>query len=260
VRKRNHDGGENMNWMIRFFLILIFLSGTAFAQPAKIVLNTSYSAPITSPDKTGFLDLLYVELFGRLGIDFEIQALPAERCLQNANAGIDDGDVCRIADLVNVYTNFVRSSEPVMQYNHAVFSKTKKFEVKGPESLLPYSVGIVTGWKIVERNTKDAPSRFMVDSADQLFRMLDEDRIDIAVIEQMVGLETVSRLGIKGVRVLSPPLLSGDWFLYLHKKHADLITKVDSEIRKMKKDGTYERIWYQVRQRYANSVLQETSP
>jgi len=108
----------------------------------------------------------------------------------------------------------------------------------------------------VERNTKDASSRFTVDSADQLFRMLDEDRIDIAVIEQMIGLETISRLGIKGVRVLSPPLLSGDWYLYLHKKHADLIPKVDNEIRKMKKDGSYDRIWNQVRQRYSKSVLQ----
>jgi len=133
-----------MYQMMKAFFFLLCFCGPVFAQSQPLVLNTSYSAPITSPDKTGFLDLLYAELFGRLGIDFEIQALPAERCLQNANAGIDGGDVCRIADLVNVYTNLVRSTEPVMQYNHTVFSKTKKFEVKGPESLLPFNVGIVT--------------------------------------------------------------------------------------------------------------------
>lgn len=244
-----------MYQLIRALFLLICFCGSGFAQSQPLVLNTSYSSPITSPDKTGFLDLLYKELFGRLGIAFEIQALPAERCLQNANAGIDDGDVCRIADLVNIYTNFVRTNETVMQYNHAVFSKDKVFEVKGSESLKPYSVGIVTGWKIVERNTKDTSSRFMVDSADQLFHMLDNGHIDVAIIEQMVGLETVSRLDIKGVKLLSPPLLSGDWFLYLHKKHSHLIPRIDEELRKMKNDGTYDRIWNTVRQRYGQSIL-----
>lgn len=228
------------------------------ADTRPLVLNTSYAAPITSPDKTGFLDLFYAELFGRLNIPFEIQSLPAERALQNANAGVDDGDVCRIADLVNQYTNMVRSREPIMPYHHAVFSRHKNFTITGPESLTPYSVGLVTGWKIVERTTQQVPSRTLVDSPEQLFVLLDQERIEVAVIERMVGLETVHRLGLKGIRVLSPPLLSGDWFLYLHKKHAALLPRIDAEVRKMKRDGTYDRLWRQVYQRYEKSVA--TSP
>lgn len=241
------------------FLLVLGLAVPAMARPAvaPLVLNTSYAAPITAPDKAGFLDLLYAELFNRLNIPFEIQALPAERALQNANAGIDDGDVCRIADLVNQYTNLVRTTEPIMQYHHAVFVKHKSLAVNGPESLTPYAVGIVTGWKIVERTTAQLPNRTLVDTPEQLFLMLDQGRIDAAVIERMVGLETIHRLGLKGIRVLSPPLLKGDWFLYLHKKHAALIPKIDAEVRKMKHDGTYDRIWQQVHRRYGHSVLSE---
>jgi len=235
--------------------VLLCLAGQASALAAPLVLNTSYFPPINSPDKSGFLDLLYRELFARLGIAFEIQMLPAERALQNANAGIDDGDTCRIAGLQSTYPNLVHTTEPVMGYQMTVFSKEEKITISGQESLMPYALGMVTGWKILERTTRQHPSRTMVDSADQLFWMLDQGRVDIALIERLVGMEAVNRLGIKGVRVLSPPFLTGDWFLYLHKKHQSLIPRIDAELRKMKQDGAYERIRQQVLGRYEKSIV-----
>ena len=232
------------------FFVFLCLAGHASARTAPLVLNTSALAPISSPDQSGFLDLLYRELFARLGIAFEIQPLPAERALQNANAGIDDGEICRVAGLQNIYPNLVHTTEPVMGYQMVVFSKEKNFQVAGPESLNPHELGIVTGWKILERTTQHHPSRIMVDSADQLFLMLDQGRIEIALIERLVGMEAVNHLGLKGVRILSPPFLTGDWFLYLHKKHQALIPRIDAELRRMKQDGTYERIRQQVLGRY----------
>lgn len=239
-----------MRRMALVIVLFVLMTIPAAAATKKLILNTSYASPITSPDKTGFLDLLYAELFKRLEIDFEIQALPAERALKNADAGIDDGDVCRIADLVNLYTNMVRTNEPVMQYQHVVFTRTKQFRVDGPECLKPYDVGIVTGWKIVERNTGHNRSRIMLDSGEQLFLMLDQGRIDVAVIERMVGLEMIRKLKIQNIKVLSPPLLTGDWYLYLHKRHAGLVPRIDAELRKMKQDGSYERIRRSVLGRY----------
>jgi len=257
--KQNMPKGQStarMPVIIQFFSICLALifstagNSHASGQPAKLVLNTSYSSPITSSDKSGFLDLLYRELFRRLNIPFEIQALPGERCLTNANEGIDDGDVCRIADLVKSYTNLVRTTEPVMQYQHVIFSRTAQFKVTGPESLQPYDVGIVTGWKILERNTSLHRSRIMLDNAEQLFQMLDQGRVEVAVIERMVGMEMVKKLRISGVHILSPPLLTGDWYLYLHKRHAALIPRIDRELRSMKRDGSYDRIRREVLGRY----------
>jgi polar amino acid transport system substrate-binding protein len=235
--------------------ILLCLAGQASARVTPLVLNTSYLLPFNSPDKSGFLDLLYRELFARLEIAFEIQMLPAERALQNANVGIDDGDTCRIAGLETTYPNLVRTTEPVMQYQMVAFSREHDFLVSGPESLMPYDLGIVTGWKILERSTQRNPSRIMVDSTDQLFRMLDQGRVEVALIERLVGMETLNRLRIKGVRTLSPPFLAGDWFLYLHKKHQALVPRIDAELRKMKQDGSYERIRQQVLGRYQKAVV-----
>ncbi len=235
--------------------VLLCLTGQASARSAPLVLNTFESAPLTTPDQRGFLDLLYRELFGRLGMDFKIQILPAERALQNADVGIDDGEISRVAGLESIYLNLVRTTESVFQYQMVVFSRERDFPVSGPESLMPYGLGIVTGWKILERTTKQHPSRTMVDSVDQLFRMLDQGRVEIALIDRLVGVEALNRLGVKGVRVLSPPFLVGDWFLYLHKKHQTLIPIIDAELRKMKQDGTYERIWQQVLGRYEKSIV-----
>lgn len=234
---------------------ILCFAGQASARTVPLVLNTSALSPVSAPDQSGFLDLLYRELFARLGIAFEIQSLPAERALQNANSGIDDGEICRIAGLESIYSNLVHTTEPVMQYQMAVFSRERNFPVTGPESLMPYELGIVTGWKILERTTLQHPSRIMVDSVDQLFRMLDQGRVEIALIERLVGMEAINRLGIKGVRILSPPFLSGDWFLYLHKKHQALIPRIDAELRRMKQDGGYERIRQQALGRYEKSLV-----
>lgn len=237
------------------FFVLFCLAGQAFARTAPLVLNTFAFAPISTPDHDGFLDLLYRELFARLGIAFEIQVLPAERALQNANSGIDDGDICRVAGLDSIYPNLVRTTESVMQYRMVVFSREERnFPISGPESLLPYELGIVTGWKILESTTRQHPSRIMVDSADQLFRMLDQGRVKVALIDRLVGMEAINRLGIKGVRILSPPFLTGEWFLYLHKRHQALIPRIDAELRKMKQDGAYERIRQQTLGRYEKAI------
>ena len=39
-----------------------------------------------------------------------------------------------------------------MEYKMSVFSRKLDFTVAGPDSLKPYDVGIITGWKILERN------------------------------------------------------------------------------------------------------------
>ncbi|MDF1614167.1 substrate-binding periplasmic protein [Desulfurivibrio dismutans] len=212
------------------------------AEPLHLVLNSPFSAPITSPAGDGFLDLLYAELFDRLGTTFEIQLLPGERALRNADAGIDDGDVCRIAGLDEVYPNLRRTTEAVLEYRMTVFSRKHDFTVLGSESLLPYELGFLSGWKILEYATEEHPRRRLVDETDQLFLMLAHDRLELVLIDRILGLEAVARLGIQGVKILEPPLLQGHWYLYLHQRHQHLLPAIDRELRRLKEDGTYERV------------------
>ena len=237
----------------RFFFIALFCLfpvGMIFATPPKLVLNTSYTAPITAPDKSGILDHFYQELFKRLGFDFEIQYLPAERALINADKGIDDGDVCRIVGLDEKYTNLVRVPENIMKYEHVIFTRNIDFKVTGPDELKPYDVGVVKGWKIIEWNTKTARSVTLVDEGEQLFAMLNDGRIDLGIIERMTGMMHVKNLGFKNIHNLEPAFLTGDWYLYLHKKHENLVLIIADEIRRMKEDGSHRRIFDTVLKRF----------
>jgi len=239
--------------LYRMFIIVsccLFLTEMSIAAEPKLVLNTSYTAPITSPDKSGVLDLFYKELFKRLAWKFDIQYLPAERALTNADRGIDDGDVCRIFGLDKKYTNLIRVPEVLMQYEHVIFTRKLDFKVSGPDDLKPYDVGVVKGWKIIEWNTTTARSVTLVDEGEQLFAMLTDGRIDLGIIERMTGMMHARNFGIKNIRVLEPAFLSGDWYLYLHKKHQNLIPIIADEIRRMKDDGSHQRIFDTVLKRF----------
>ena len=225
-------------------------AATAADRPAPLVLNTSFFAPITSPQHDGVLDLLYAELCRRVGLAVEIQASSAERGLLNANSGIDDGDVSRVLGIDQAYPNLVRVPEKVMNYQMSVFTRRASFTVQGAASLKPYDVGILTGWKILERMITDSHGLLKLETGAQLFSMLDKDRIDVAVIEKLEGLHFIQSMKLQGIHVLQPPLVEGDWFLYLHKKHAALAPQLAEELRKMKQDGSYQRIFDSVLRRY----------
>jgi polar amino acid transport system substrate-binding protein len=240
-----------MKFKYIFIVFCLLFSITAQAEKT-LVLNTSYYAPLTSPDHSGALNLFYQELGKRLGMKIEIQSLPAERCLLNADSGIDDGDVARIAGLDRKYTNLRRVPEVVMQFEMGVFSRKHNFTVNGAESLKPYSVGIITGWKILEKNIIDTKSLDKVEDAEQLFTLLDKDRIDVAVLEKMQGLMTIQKMKLKNINLLQPSFITGDWYLYLNKKHEALIPEIAKAIKAMKDDGTHKRIFDSVLKRYAN--------
>ncbi len=241
--------------LYRIYIIAIcclFPANMLLAATPKLVLNTSYTAPITEPDKLGVLDIFYQELFKRLGFDFQIQYLPAERALINANNGIDDGDVCRILGLDEKYTNLVRVPEAIMQYEHVIFTRNFDFKVTGPDDLKPYDIGVVKGWKIIEWNTTTARSVTLVDEGEQLFAMLADGRIDLGIIERMTGMMHTKNLGFKNIRILEPAFLTGDWYLYLNKKHENLVPIIAKEIRQMKDDGSHQRIFDTALKRFRN--------
>lgn len=232
------------------FLVFSFFFAIPTQAEQTLVINTSYSAPLTSPDHSGVLDLFYQELGKRLGTKIEIQSLPAERCLVNADSGIDDGDVARINGLDQKYTNLRRVPESVMQFEMGVFSRKQNFTVNGAESLKPYSVGIITGWKILEKNIVDSKSLEKVENAEQLFTLLDKNRIDVAVLEKMQGTMTIQQMKLNNIKLLQPNFLEGTWYLYLNKKHEAQIPEIAKAIKAMKDDGTHKRIFDSVLKRY----------
>ncbi len=208
-----------------------------------LVLNTPTAPPLTRKDGTGFIDRVAGEAFRRCGIELKQVRLPAERALRNANAGIDDGDLVRIAGMEKIYPNLVRVPERIMEMHFTAFSRHRDIRTDSWSGLRSYRVGIIKGWKIYERSLRGIAVPTLVDDADQLFNLLERDRVDVVLYARWLGEQQLRDRGLKDGRALEPPLAIRDMFIYLHKKHAGLVDKLAAALRSVKADGTYQRAY-----------------
>jgi polar amino acid transport system substrate-binding protein len=206
-----------------------------------LMISTSYQNLLSNENGTGMLDRILIEAFRRMGIKAEIVYNPTERSLVDVNAGLLDGEINRIKGMETSFPNLVRVPEPNMVMRFVAFAK-HDFPINGWESIRDKYIGLVRGWKILERNTQGFPKVTRTPTEVELFRMLDKNRLDLALYSLITGYAACNELGYSSIRHLEPPLASREMFLYLHKKHAFLTDRIASSLREMKKDGTYQAI------------------
>lgn len=230
--------------LLGLFIVLLGPRPGLSDDPPALTFNTSYSPPYSTPEAEGILDQVIREACRRAGIaPVAFQMMPAERCLQDARAGIADGVVARIEGMEQFYPTLVRVPEPTIPSRDFVaFSRHHRFPVDGWESLLPYNLGMVKGWKIFEANTAGAKSVVKLDSTRTLFQMLKADRIDLALNARLDGLATAESLGIDDVQVLEPPLASMRMYMYLHQRHRHFVEPIAAALKEMKADGSFSAI------------------
>ncbi len=225
------------------FLVVLFIPLCSSAA-GKIVLGSGISPPLVATDyNPGFIESLATEAFARLGIEFEVIKLPAERALVNANKGIEDGNLLRIAGLEKYYPNLMRVPEKLMDTEFVGYSLKEIPAGEGWQRLQCCSVAYVTGWKIFENNTRSAGTVSVVGEPAQLFRLIKEGRVDVGLYEKWQGILLARKVGLKNYHVLEPPFATKEQFMYLHKKHAALVPEVARVLREMKQDGTYQKIF-----------------
>ncbi len=227
-------------------LLFVVLLSLVYPLPGHavpgLVLNTPGNPPWHYPDQSGTIDRLMHEVFGRLDIRVTVQSLPAERALLNADAGIEDGDVGRVAGLTRIYPNLIQVPETLFHADFVAFTRSVTFRSDGWETLSPYDVGIINGHKAAEANIKTFQSLVSVEDLRVLFNLLAKDRVDVVVTERLFGAYIAKQSGIDDVKVMDPPLARLELYLYLHKKHSALVPRISKTLREVKSDGTYKRI------------------
>ncbi|MPN49018.1 hypothetical protein SDC9_196631 [bioreactor metagenome] len=97
-----------------------------------------------------------------------------------------------------------------------------------------------------EANASGAKSITKVDKPEQLFKMLDSGRVDLALYTRADGISILRSLGLSSIAPISPPLKDVDMYLYLNKKHEALVPRIAKALREMKGDGTYNKIMFEV--------------
>ncbi|MBT4263552.1 MAG: transporter substrate-binding domain-containing protein [Deltaproteobacteria bacterium] len=230
---------------ILILLKILFISIVSFQTinaETVLTLNTFSGPPLSTEDQKGLYDLIIIEGFKRVGRTVRISHLPAERSIFNANMGIDDGDFVRISGLDRLYSNLIQVPEKIIDYEFSAFTRNIDIRPEGWSSLTSYNLAIVRGWKILEKNLKDAKTLFRVKNQRLLFNMLDKGRVDLVVYSKYEGNWIIKKNRYDSIKVLEPPLAIREMFLYLNKRHKRLVPLLDQAFKNMKSDGTYGQI------------------
>ncbi|RNC71014.1 MAG: ABC transporter substrate-binding protein [Desulfuromonadales bacterium] len=222
-----------------FFLVLSTMVLFTHAAHGRVIsLSAADAAPYSTPDGDGLADRIIREACRRAGVKVRILYAPSERSLVNADEGIVDGEYLRIAGLEKKYPNLVMVPESICEYEFTVFAKDSGVRVAGWESLRPWNVGYITGWKILEENVKDVKSLTRVKDDDALFALLRSDRADLIIFERLQGEAYLKRTKEKEIIPLNPPLARRAMYLYLNRKYSPLVPRMAEALRRMKQDGT----------------------
>jgi polar amino acid transport system substrate-binding protein len=228
--------------------ILLALAGIwplAAQGQTPLVFNVASRAPYVTQDRKGFLDLLVAEMFRRVGEMAEMTVYPnaSARALALANQGRDDGVALRVKGLEKKYPNLVIIPESILKNYFVAYAKRSDIKVSGFAALKSYSVGHIIGWRLFEVKLKEFGFETVtrVKNGEQLFSLLENDRVDVVLYERWLGLALAKRRKIK-IHTLGPPLAQPEMFLYLHVRHKALIGKAAQALAAMKHDGSYKSI------------------
>ncbi|MBM9521005.1 transporter substrate-binding domain-containing protein [Desulforhopalus vacuolatus] len=192
------------------------------------------------------------EVYNRLGFDVEIRYLPGYRMFRTANNGDVDGVLFSVADIETSYPNLIPIPTPVFSSQMCAFTKEKSIIINNWDSLQNYQIGYVRGFSLVEKRIENMRTEAL-DEQENMMRMLASGRIDVAVDTFLTGVFTIQKLGLQGIKATHPPLEYFSSFHYLHKKHADMIPKVEQMLSNMEKEGAIQAI----RNRVIKKMLDE---
>lgn len=220
------------------YLALSLVAVTPWMAQADTITVSTNNTPLDRQ----VLEAVSQEAFRRIGHEFELTSLPSERSLRSANSGEIDGEGLRVAGLSTKFPNLIQVPERYVGISFVAFSRDATISLRDWQDLRPYRIAFINGWKLFEAKATEAASIVRLKTPEQMFHMLEMDRIDLALYTLADGRAFVREHGMTNIAPLSPSLKDVDLYLYLHERHAALVPKLSAAIREMKADGTYNRI------------------
>lgn len=221
--------------------LCVFSNSTNALSETKLTLNTGTAEPFVTAEGGGFYGALVKEIFSRINIDANVIPLKSARAILNVNRGIDDGAIARTKGMEKKYKNLIRVPGAVVKFKFVAYSLNKNINISDWESLKPYSVGIIRGWKIYEKKVIGTKKLTKVTDAEHLFKLLLNGRSDLILFEYHRGSWWNKHLNAKA-HLIGSPIVEKDMFIYMHKKHATLVPKIAQALIELKKDGSYQEI------------------
>jgi polar amino acid transport system substrate-binding protein len=224
-------------------LVMIALSYSIVA--AECIVLVSSEDTKASPYGR-WLDLIYSEVFRRLGYQFKYVGYPGGRAPIMAESGEVDGEIHRAAEYEKTAKNLMKVPEPSFSVKYIAYAVIPGIVLNGWGSLKDknYAVEYRRGSQVPEAALTDVVRPEMlskITTAEQGLEKLIMGRIDIYVDQELVVAETLKSLPrsrFDSLKVYQAGIMwTGESYVFLHKKHADLVLKIAEILKAMKQDG-----------------------
>ena len=220
--------------------IIFILCIVLMARPAEASDKLTFSS-IKGSLLSVISERVLQEAFGQMGIEITLEPFPAKRALIHANDGKTDGELHRVPGIETKYPNLIMVQVPINRVEGIVYTKNVGFRVNGWQSIKPYCVGVRRGIIYSDKGTQGM-DRLFTNSYEELFEILESERVDVIVLTRENGLDLGKRLSLPAIKALEPPVEILPLHVYLHKKNKHLIPQLTMILQKMEKEGKIKKI------------------
>lgn len=182
------------------------------------------------------------EAYKRLGIEVVFLPVSGKRTLTMTNNAKADAEVGRVPRAVKKFKNLLQVDLVPIAIIKGVVVASKDYDIKSWKDLKNYRVGIRRGELYVEKGTKFMKV-YSTRSYEQLFNMLKNNRIDIAIgtltSVNIVGNEEFKNSNLK---IVGDPIVEIPLYHNVHKKYKFLIPKLNKILQQMLVAGDIDKI------------------
>ncbi len=180
---------------------------------------------------------LLTEIYRRAGLNAKVEPSPPARNNNRVLNNQIDGEVARVGAYFEKNPGLIKVEPAYYFLVTTAFAKSgRTIVVNSPADLHQYRVGIIRGVAHAQTVTEGVPNLVVVNSVEQLFKMLSLDRIDIAVDAYINGMDTLKQLNLKDIKPVAK-LAKRDLYNALIPSKADLAPRISKVIKSMFASG-----------------------
>ena len=190
------------------------------------------------------------EVYRRIGMNIEVTSYSGKRAEFEANEGRKDGEIMRVWSYGNNNPNLIRVPTPYLTLITTAFiKKNNTIKLNKRTDLANYRLARVMGLKHTEDITRGMKNVVEANSTLNMFKLLEQDIVDIALTDYVDGMHTLNQLNSNHQLTPHPKVLAHlPLYHYIHKKHHHLVDKVDAKIKEMITSGELDKIINENRQ------------
>ncbi|MBF0203559.1 MAG: transporter substrate-binding domain-containing protein [Desulfamplus sp.] len=239
----------NLTKIIILFAVVVMSVSNAFSENSKY-----HFVMIDGLAEQVVAEKMLKDIYNKMGIAINIQAVPGERAKMLATTGKSDGETLRIFSYGEKNKMMVRVPTPYSSLETTVFAKkSSNITIKSKDELKKYKIVIVRGVQHTQDITEGIETVYVIDNSEMMMKFLDAGRADIAITNTIVGLSVLKTLKNSEIVPIGT-LETLDLFHYLNEKNKDIVPKVDEIIQSMTKSGELKQLREKYEQEYLENI------